>query len=1050
LKRLFITPLLWGFFLSAPAWSANLAPHLNSTVADRLKERMVSTPVSQIGARILAIRVEFQPDTLSTTTGNGTFGSGIPSDFQVDPLPHNRSYFEDHLQFLGNYFSEISDSSVRVDTFAVFPQALNDAYLLDHQMWHYNYNTTPEDLDVRLGWLFRDAWEAAGQDMAIHPADYNTFIIFHAGVGKDFALGFDETPHDIPSAYFTLQDLCDALGYPEYPGVVVNGDTVAGGLLLPECEYQPEVDAEIAMNGTEALLFATSLGLPALYDTDNGNTGVGRFDLMDQGSGNFAGLVPSRPCAWSRTFMGWADPVLLAPSAEADTFWVNIHGRGDAGDSTQHEIYRINLNASEYYLMENRSWDPDSLTYTIAYDGDGNRLQINEDYTVEKLDGEFGVIVRVENYDFGIPGEGILIWHVDDSVIEANYAANRVNADLSHRGVELVEADGAQDIGQSYGFFDVGYGTELGWAGDFFFGGNSQFLAANPQISTVVFYDDSHPGTRTHDGSPTGLRIGGFSEAGDVMRFWIDNNWTQAGFPVQLTDAAGILSPSALDFDADGKTDWILTVTSNGYVQAFDSLGRAQGNYYRTRWDANLLGDSTIVTDTLLALLPGVRGTPAFATDYGNFPAVIPSLAGRIYLFDYPMPAGPPSLSYVQLDTLAQASPLVRDNMAGLTWYIGDMLGNLYAFRDSTLLWRIAPFENESIAGLCLSDSGEAASIFMVTNYGGVALVDQLGDSIWTKRLNLRSVGAPIAINHQKYSRWDLVVLGFDGEVALLNPENGEYRSGFPLTTEMTVWASPTAGDFDRDGRMEVVVAGQNRIQAVAENGVLEANWPLILDARQPNNSNISPFRSPPTISELGFEGELYVLFGWPYKSVDARNRWGGQAPGFMRSTGFGVSSAPLIVQLDDDAEMELVALDAFGHLYCWHLDQLGDFDAQRRPWNGYQNGNRRQGWAIDNVDVINPPTETLVETKVYPWPNPANEVSHIRYLMGQSGRITVRIFDGAGDLVKEITGSAEAGIEGDLAWDLADVSSGVYIGRVEAEAEGKTERTFIKIAVVK
>jgi len=1049
LKRLLITPLLWGFFLSAQVWGANLAPHLVSTVASRLKGNAISSPTAQINARILAIRVQFQPDTLATTTGNGTFGSGIPSDIQVDPLPHDRAYFEDHLKFLSNYFSEISDSTVLMDTFAVFPAEPNEAYVLPNQMWHYNHNTTPEDLDVRLGWLFRDAWEAAGQDTAIHPAEYNTFIIFHAGVGKDFALGFDETPHDIPSAFFTLQDLRDALDSTQYPGVVVNGDTVSGGLLLPECEYQPEVDFEIAMNGTEALLFATSLGLPALYDTDNGNTGVGRFDLMDQGSGNFAGLIPSRPCAWSRAFMGWMEPILLNPSAQADTFWVNIHGRGNPNDSTQNEIYRVNLNASEYYLIENRSWDPDSLTYTIAYDGQGNRLQINEDYSIDTLDGDFGVIVRVENYDFGIPGEGILIWHVDDGMIEAYYATNRVNADPDHRGVELVEADGAQDIGQGYGFFDVGYGTELGWAGDFFFAGNSQFLAANPQINTVIFYDDSHPGTRTHDGSPTGLRIGGFSEADDVMRFWVQNTWAQLGFPRELASyPTG--SPSALDFNHDGQTDWILTATSNGYVQAFDSLGRAQGNYYSTRWDVNLLGDSTLVTDTLLALLPGVRGTPAFATGYGDFPAVIPSLGGRVYLFDYPLPAGPPSLSYVQLDTLAYASPVVRNDVAGLTWYIGDMLGNLYAFQDSTLLWRIAPFENESIAGLCLSDSGDSASVFMITYDGGAALVNQLGDSIWTRRLNLRSVGAPIAINHQKYSRWDLIVLGFDGEVALLNPENGDYRPGFPLTTEMEVWAPPTAGDFDRDGRMEVVVAGQNRIQAVAENGVLAANWPLILDARQPIYPFISPFMSPPTISELGFESELYVFFGWPYKSVDARNRWGGQAPGFMRSTSVGVISSPLLVQLDADSEMELVALDALGHLYCWHLDQLGDFDAQRRPWNGYQNGNRRQGWAIDNVDVINPPTETLVETKVYPWPNPANEVSHIRYLMGQSGRITVRIFDGAGDLVKEITESAEAGVEGDLAWDLADVTSGVYIGRVEAEAGGKTERTFIKIAVVK
>jgi hypothetical protein len=65
-------------------------------------------------------------------------------------------------------------------------------------------------------------------------------------------------------------------------------------------------------------------------------------------------------------------------------------------------------------------------------------------------------------------------------------------------------------------------------------------------------------------------------------------------------------------------------------------------------------------------------------------------------------------------------------------------------------------------------------------------------------------------------------------------------------------------------------------------------------------------------------------------------------------------------------------------------------------------------------------------------------------------GTVTVRIFDGAGDLVKELSGPAQAGLERDLTWDLADVSSGIYLGRVEAETAGGTDKTFIKIAVIK
>lgn len=305
---------------------------------------------------------------------------------------------------------------------------------------------------------------------------------------------------------------------------------------------------------------------------------------------------------------------------------------------------------------------------------------------------------------------------------------------------------------------------------------------------------------------------------------------------------------------------------------------------------------------------------------------------------------------------------------------------------------------------------------------------------------------APIAVFDSCYARWDLVAVGGGGEVALLDPATGDYRPGFPFDVGMPITAPPAAADFDRDGRMEIILAGENRLLAVAANGALMANWPLLLDARRP----IEAIFSPPAISEIGFDDELRVFFGWANGSVDARDRWGKQTEGFSRSSGSAVKSAPLLGQLDDDPETELLALDESGVLYAWHLEQLGNYDAQRRPWNGLQNGNLRQGWAKDSVQPIPPDQSILVKTKVYPWPNPANEVSHIRYLMGQSGKITVRIFDGSGDLVKELWEQTEAGVEADLEWNLAEVTSGIYLGRVEAEAGGKTEKTFIKIAVVK
>ncbi|MDE2732574.1 MAG: hypothetical protein OXI38_14390, partial [Bacteroidota bacterium] len=53
---------------------------------------------------LVAVRVEFKPDTTRFTTGDGTFsGLSWPVESRVDPLPHDAAYFEAHLAFLRDY-----------------------------------------------------------------------------------------------------------------------------------------------------------------------------------------------------------------------------------------------------------------------------------------------------------------------------------------------------------------------------------------------------------------------------------------------------------------------------------------------------------------------------------------------------------------------------------------------------------------------------------------------------------------------------------------------------------------------------------------------------------------------------------------------------------------------------------------------------------------------------------------------------------------------------------------------------------------------------------
>ncbi len=393
-------------------------------------------------------------------------------------------------------------------------------------------------------------------------------LVFHAGVGKDFNLGFDATPFDIPSAYINSADLQG------YAGGIAIPPGVTRGLILPESENQPEVldfGIELSLNGILVKLFGNWLGLPDLFDTQTGRSGVGRWAMMDQGSGNVLAMVPAYPDAWSRVFLGWERAHVVVPSKAGDS--VRVARTAISGAP---QIIKLPITPREYYLIENRDADADSIGYVELRDRDGHRLRSTWDGDLTLVDGSFRVAVEADQYDFGIPGSGLLIWHIDEDVIAAGIAANRVNVNPSHRGVDLVEADAAQDIGREYGFASAGSGTELGWQGDAWYRDNEDHRAANDNALTVHFADATFPPARMYDGAFTGIELTAFSPVDSVMSFVARATAAAPGFPVELPEKA---TWAIADLDGNGvneiyfvAADSLYSADSSGTLTALAAL----------------------------------------------------------------------------------------------------------------------------------------------------------------------------------------------------------------------------------------------------------------------------------------------------------------------------------------------------------------------------------------------------------------------------------------------------------------------------------------------
>ena len=373
-------------------------------------------PVISSNIKVCAIRVEFINDSLESTTGNGQFlleNKGIDcGNYLIDPPPHQKSYFESQLKAVSNYYRDISNQKFGFDlsNSKVFPNNYEEAYQLDHTMDHYNPYNSDIDQEESLTILFKDALIKAYKVDSIDYSYYDMIVVFHAGIGQDFSLPFlDPTPEDIPSTYID-KDMVETYIGPD--GIKIDENYIYKGIILPETQnhllYEISLDMfntsepceyQYGLTGTFALMVGFFIGLPPLWNINNGESGVGVFGLMDQGSNNGRGLIPARATAWTRIFSGWEDSKDITYNSHIALY-----------DNKPDQIARVDISQSEYFLIENRNnyvyknVSIDSMIYK-SYESSGYSrfppfVEILFD-SVDIVKDSNGVVVSVPNYDMG-------------------------------------------------------------------------------------------------------------------------------------------------------------------------------------------------------------------------------------------------------------------------------------------------------------------------------------------------------------------------------------------------------------------------------------------------------------------------------------------------------------------------------------------------------------------------------------------------------------------------------------------------------------------------
>ena len=109
-------------------------------------------------------------------------------------------------------------------------------------------------------------------------------------------------------------------------------------------------------------------------------------------------------------------------------------------------------------------------------------------------------------FDAGLPGSGLLIWHIDGNTIASKSLTNEVNdsecypplsCSTDHYGVALVQADGQWSLEQN---------INMGDAGDPYSGSNN-----------ASFSDNSYPNSKLYNGNESNVSITNISTTGSTM-----------------------------------------------------------------------------------------------------------------------------------------------------------------------------------------------------------------------------------------------------------------------------------------------------------------------------------------------------------------------------------------------------------------------------------------------------------------------------------------------------------------------------------------------------
>jgi len=1004
----------------------------------RGKQKIVKRASYVDTIKVLVLRVEFQKDTTTMTTGDGTFAdTAYGKPFIVDSTtgdssrnlaydpPHDSFYFSNQMLALRNYYLSDFDGQLFIE-WDQYPKTRFGGYKLPHKMAYYG------DLYDVAGGLFKlmdDAVREADRDTSanIQFGQYDSYIIFHAGSAWQSDLG--DSPNDIPAVYISNSEVIGAPGRNERYSTK-DGVTVNDAIIYPETARQ-DGDTLSGLQGGLAHEFGHQLGMVDLYDVSNRTMGCGGWALMGTGNWNVNGLIPPHHMAWHSAMplyvhphtnpnyrRVFVNPVLL----DHDTSGVKILRRGENDNDSIPKIYKIPINAHEYYLIADRIAyiSPD----TISSNPDSNGLRVWKD----------GVLVKLNDYDQGLPPDygrgGLAIWHIDDNVIDSTIDYNEVNAGPVH-GVKMVEADGIQDFQLPLSHVTNGEAAFYGSPYDLYFSGNNDSLTRN-----------SFPKSLDNEDGYSRVDIKNVSVDRSIMTFDVRFNWRQKGFPIDIDTVVDVNSPVVYDINGDGVNE-ILQNTVSGGIYIFEPDGTpysGANNGLAAKMSSNEAYTGDAIGD--------INGD-------GKKNIVTTSTDGKIYAY--------------YADSFNLAHYLVK--VHGFPFSTGEMILNapLLADIDGDSTDEIIFGSNDNYL-YCLGYNGNAPSVrwkvymtqwvwgtpiyyegyvYALSGDGRLFKIDaSTGDTVWTRgnASIWQTTTSPVMANLTSNDTMDIFYTNDDGEMLLYDQYgNLKWKKTISDTaTYTTFYSSPAVADINGDGKPEIVFTAGGKLFAIYPNGTFLSGFPVQIDT--------TTIQSSITIGDVDGNDTMDIVLASPGGKLHAINYRGKDVVNFPMSLGDSCYSTPVLADIDGDRDMEILTGDEGKQLIAFDLSVLYDSNRVASPFqhknvehNAVYKFNLSDEQVGDNVPIVK-------ANSFYLYPNPVvlNNFK-IRFTLNHPAKVTYRIFDASKNVrINKTLNIDETGFPFEIPVDVSALGNDLYIVQIETGYNGKTEKYYKKLLIAK